>query len=252
MSENPINPNQLDAPRNDIEQALAQLVPRAPTVDRDQLMYQAGWAAATASQADSLAVASRQVTWLWPASTGVMVAATLALALMLVNRPPSGTPPVAGALSQKQVPSPGQDSLPVPTEQIPLLQPSAVSPAMPSLAEAIPHETPSLPLLVVSLPRWIFAPATESALPRENYLTMRAVALERGIDAWPVRRPAVHFSSEIDLPPRPPLTARELLKDLQLPKKTAPRVKRSSPKSETSPASNAPAKISLLPKESIV
>ena len=48
----------------------------ATSVDRDQLMYQAGWAAAEAN---------RKTTWLWPTTSGVLAASLLLLTGLLLR-----------------------------------------------------------------------------------------------------------------------------------------------------------------------
>ncbi len=47
-------------------------------IDRDELMYQAGWAAAEAA---------RKMRWLWPTTSGVLAASVLVLATFLLNGP---------------------------------------------------------------------------------------------------------------------------------------------------------------------
>jgi len=62
-------------------------------VDRDELMYEAGWAAAEAS---------RQKNWLWPATSVVLAASVLALAAFLVRGPEEPRTIVAAEVATPQ------------------------------------------------------------------------------------------------------------------------------------------------------
>lgn len=84
--------------------ALANLVPAAPAVNRDALMYRAGWAAAEAEAKDSAALgpttavhsmpqAAELGHWLWPSVSAVLAVATLTLGWLHVA--PRLEPPAA-------------------------------------------------------------------------------------------------------------------------------------------------------------
>jgi hypothetical protein len=87
-----MNPERLPELSSDLKSLaanLAALVPAAGNLQRDELMYRAGWeaCAAAAGSADATARAqaprARQLAWLWPMCTAglVLVAATLGIAL---------------------------------------------------------------------------------------------------------------------------------------------------------------------------
>jgi hypothetical protein len=62
---------------HDVERQLAALAPQALTLDRDALLYAAGYAAARRSRLSAV----------WPAATAVMTAATVLLALRGLDAP---------------------------------------------------------------------------------------------------------------------------------------------------------------------
>jgi hypothetical protein len=72
-----------------VQNKLANLSPKAPRIDRDQLMFKAGRAAERAAQlAGDLRVAGntgRDTYRFWPAATATMTAATILLAAMLFH-----------------------------------------------------------------------------------------------------------------------------------------------------------------------
>ena len=80
---------------------LAALAPSGGGVNRDELMYRAGWEACAATSPAVHSVRQRAARWLWPLSTAalVLVATTLGVALatrepavqiVYVEKPPSG------------------------------------------------------------------------------------------------------------------------------------------------------------------
>jgi hypothetical protein len=93
-----------------LEATLGRLAIRSASIDRDELMYQSGWAAATDSLASEAAVAGsgmpagRVQTWVWPVTAMLTSAATIMLAVLLVIQ--SNNPPVS--TNNQQVAS-GQD-----------------------------------------------------------------------------------------------------------------------------------------------
>jgi hypothetical protein len=83
-----MNPNPLD-----VERQLAALVPLALDIDRDALLYSAGYAAARRSRLSAL----------WPVATAVMTAATVLLALRGTAAPTAK--PQAAATIAKTAPT---------------------------------------------------------------------------------------------------------------------------------------------------
>ena len=75
-----------------LEASLARLTPEPATINRDELMYQSGWAAAMASlghEQDGVGLREtprRNPAWIWPVSSALVAAATLLLAVMLMNQ----------------------------------------------------------------------------------------------------------------------------------------------------------------------
>lgn len=71
-------------------------MPRESTLDRDELMFQSGWAAALASEnkTPAAAVASRS-RWAWPALTGTFATLSAALAIALFSPTASDGNPIA-------------------------------------------------------------------------------------------------------------------------------------------------------------
>jgi hypothetical protein len=66
-----------------LERQLRDLMPTAPRVDRDRLMFAAGQAAAEGPSIVSLQI-SRTRRWFWPATAAAMTAASVLLATMLI------------------------------------------------------------------------------------------------------------------------------------------------------------------------
>ena len=171
---------------DELEQALAGMVPTTPEIDRDALMYRAGYVAARGLAAE------RRTVRFWQGSTVLMTAASVALAITLWQRPsaepqpqfvkaPTVTPPVE-AVADHETPSSENSAAPV--------------------AQSSPQisQVPSIdPLLLAD--------------PSKNYLALRAVVLRRGVDAWPVEREA----SSTGVPaaaPTGPSTVRGLMEEL--------------------------------------
>lgn len=132
-----------------LEQTLGGFVPAAPRVDRDRLMFLAGQASAGPSVVGSRSVGGRS--WYWPASSAVLAATSLALAIALVTRP-APQPLIV------QVPAP--------------------APVQPS--EAVP--APVTPREPAPAPRqWALTAAQPAA--GESYVKSRELALRMGLDA---------------------------------------------------------------------
>ena len=81
MSEDLRNDHSLK-PGDDLEAALVKLQPRRSSINRDELLFRAGVAAAK-GDADARGLApSRKRSWLWPAATIVSLAATVLFAVL--------------------------------------------------------------------------------------------------------------------------------------------------------------------------
>jgi len=148
---------------NELEAALAELVPTAAAVDRDQLMYQAGWDAACA------ATAMKGRSHFWQATSGLMTAATIALAFVLAqqNSNRGAVAAVADRPSQDSV-----ESKPAVAEPDNVDNSVAIASPVASAAEAVS-------------PRRFAAPAWQFGDPATNYLALREVVLTRGVESWP-------------------------------------------------------------------
>lgn len=190
--------DQSQKPTDELEAALAALVPAAAAVDRDQMMYQAGWEAAR-----SVSAANRPGHF-WQITSGLMTAATIALAMTLVQR--GG---VNNAVAEA-TPRPQQGA--------------AESPLVAAVPEEVaggtPAETPAEGVAVAPA----VAPAAEAASPwrgawrfgdpASNYLALREVVLSRGVESWPAvyRDSSRTRTGPVD---RSPTTnARELLDEM--------------------------------------
>ena len=143
-----------------VEQTLASFVPAGPRLDRDRLMFLAGKASAAnqepaaRSEQPGATVhlpAQRRVRWFWPASTVVLAATSLVLLLALVDRP-SAPPQIV------------YRDRPVPTTAEERLDRPAVAP---------PDEG-----FIVRPALW-----QPPAIPQDNYVHTREVALRLGLDA---------------------------------------------------------------------
>lgn len=147
-------------PTDELEAALAALVPADAAVDRDQMMYQAGWEAARRVAAD------KRPGHFWQVTSGLMTAATIALAITLVQR---GAPNNAVA---EATPRPTQDA--------------AESPLLPAVPEEVPAEgVAAAPAAEAASPRRGTERAWRFGDPASNYLALREVVLSRGVESWP-------------------------------------------------------------------
>jgi hypothetical protein len=174
-----------------IEGRLARLVPAGARVDRDRLMYEAGMAAvsrvagepsvATASsEQPSRSLPGRRNVWVWRCATGMMTAASLMLAIMLVWQKQAFE---VAMEKQKLVP---------PVFQLAQQPPNA------ALQEGMRPD---------------FAAANRIALRQANngYLGIRYAALTRGVNE--IETEGRHLDS-VDSPSGPEQTQRDLLNEL--------------------------------------
>lgn len=185
-----------DPQLQNLEARLAERLVACPTtIDRDQLLYQAGWEAAEAKASRPLAA------WRWPTATGVMTAATVALVFLQLDsrqRLEGLEQQVAAVAVVEEVSEP--EFVPPPQSQ-PQSQPTL-------------QKRPAWPLLAA----WGLAP---EPVRRERGAALSAHwVLRDGIDPleeWDRTR-LVHTtqpndSSDEPFPTRRPATARELMKE---------------------------------------
>ncbi len=132
-----------------IEAALKTLRPVKVDLNRDELMYQAGYAAGVSSAAQG-----QRPQYLWKATTGLMTAATVALAFVLASdNGIEAQPTVAQAVESTD---------------------------MKDTVDPVPAQTIPPPVEVISKPSLLLL-----ADPSTNYLALRAAVLHRGVETWP-------------------------------------------------------------------
>lgn len=174
-----------------VEQALAGFAPSAPRLDRDRLMFLAGQASAEGRESG---IGSRKAdvyppsnvgARLWPAATAALAVTSLALLIALVARPAPqpqivylDRPPIAEASDATKQPA---------------------SPAARGSVAETALQGPASRLAAARLP----------AIPEDNYLRSRDVALRLGLDALGSGPGAVGDS-------RPAPTYRDLLETLSV------------------------------------
>ena len=142
-----------------VEQTLAALTPRPPQIDRDRLMFLAG---AASVQGSGFGVSKARGAWTWPAATAALAATSLALAIALVVR--TNAPP----------------------QVVYVDRPAPAAPSMRPQVAIQPERSPNLPATVtdaVVAPRPAARSAQAPAVPADNYLRSREVALRMGLDA---------------------------------------------------------------------
>ena len=141
-----------------LEAALSALAPAKSRVDRDELMFRAGAAAAESSGLPERRSKSRHAAWLWPLSTAAstLVAATLGV--------------VYGGSSAVRIVERPVDRIVERIVEVPVYVGAHVADRSPSAAVS------SLPR---ALPQW-----TSSVGPMSgSYLLLRDTALARGVDS---------------------------------------------------------------------
>lgn len=173
------NQDRLSPADQKIESQLASFTPAAPAIDRDRLMFAAGWQAAMASLERT---PQRGVgRYGWPAATALATAASVMLAVMLVREPPQ-----LGSVAQHE------ETIEVEVE------PAAPVPEPKAMVETQLMTSPS------PLP-W---PFRSVSLAGDNYLAVRSAVLEVGVSSLRSTGPV---SSSSDDTVRPPATMRSLL-----------------------------------------
>lgn len=176
--------NRLNAADQQVESLLASFVPAAPAVDRDRLMFEAGWQAALASLENLPARQSKLSRYAWPAATALATAASVMLAVMLV-RQPEQVENVAQMAPREEVQEVTVDPAP------PTPEPEAIDEAR------LVASPPALP--------W---PFRSVSLAGDNYLAVRSAVLETGLSAL---RPSEPTMTSSDDTVRPPVTMRSLM-----------------------------------------
>jgi hypothetical protein len=107
---------------------LAGLLPASGALNRDELMYRAGWAACEAASAAVIATTSSRrrmaMAWLWPLTTAGLLLLSAALGIALATREPElivvtkvTTPESATGAKQKEPAPVAPATLPVPDER---------------------------------------------------------------------------------------------------------------------------------------
>lgn len=174
--------DRLSAADQQVESLLQSLVPAAPAIDRDRLMFEAGWQAALASLERAPRTSAHR--YGWPAATALATAASVMLAVMLVREP-------------QQVESVAQ------TAQREEIETVEVDPAPPTPdAEAL--DEPRLVRSPSPLP-W---PFRNVSLGGDTYLAVRSAVLETGVSSLRSPEPTMSSSGETI---RPPATMRNLM-----------------------------------------
>lgn len=154
---------------DEIESLLCSFEPNALHVDRDALMYRAGYAAACGPAARGSHVR------LWQSTTAVMTAATVALAVMLARDETRSAPAVA------EVDVPVHPERSVDEQQVVVAAAPSPAPPVEQNDEQQARKRQSSPLLLAD--------------PSSNYLALRAAVLHRGVETWPTdyREPAIDY-----------------------------------------------------------
>src|SRR5262249_17280019 len=144
MSSEPLDGSQ---GASSIAQILATFSPAALQIDRDRLMFLAGQ---TSMKAPDAVCPKPAAQWFWPASTAVLAATSLALALRLLVQPTAG-PEIVFVERPAAIDTPLQKNE------------KATNAAMASASASTSK--------------------ADSSLPTDNYLRTREVALRMGLDA---------------------------------------------------------------------
>ncbi|WP_442482763.1 hypothetical protein [Aeoliella sp. SH292] len=168
-----------------IEKALAKFAPAPMAIDRDELMYRAGFNAARDYDISKTATPQHALR-IWQSTTALATAASIAMAFALWQQPsPQQLPQMVAA----PVTEPEQlvDSEPAS---------STVSPVLANESSRPPRIDPLL-----------------LADPTNNYFALRATILERGVDAWPGEH-RTYSELPSDSGTRRPPTVRRLMEEM--------------------------------------
>jgi hypothetical protein len=181
--EQPDEREELSAELAALERGLAALTPAAIHCNRDRLMFDAGFAAA-AARAPALPPPRFWSARIWPMMTVVSTAASITLAILLIQQPPTDAPGVAIR----------------PQVIVDAVVPSPVHAQLVSAA-------PAAGTWPAFLPAWL-APVP----PTSGYLARRNAVLVLGPAALEGENTRLSASGNGNGPPRP-TTARELLEE---------------------------------------
>ncbi|MEX0938439.1 MAG: hypothetical protein WDZ59_11315 [Pirellulales bacterium] len=167
-------PYEIPGQLNELERQLAALSPRASRLNRDQLMYLAGRAAAE-NDLGTGGVAA----WVWPSATGVMTAVSVLLAMMLVLGNRSGVAmrdmPERGAQTVRDSSAASQDNA-IAKVNSPRQSPieSTAEPPAPPVADDLPDST-------LARGGYLAFPSVRAS--EAGYIHLRNVALRMGTEA---------------------------------------------------------------------
>lgn len=164
---------------NEIEQALASLKPKQSGIDRDRLLYLSG----QASVAHPASVSSRSPR-IWKLTTMLSTTAAVVLGFLLAVR---AEPEVVREIQYVEIDRPQNDLHPL-------------------LTDTVPRENPQD---FASDHSW-----NNEFYSEPNYLQLRTVALERGVDAFASLGPDRSESFQNSSPNRPTMSYRSGLQDL--------------------------------------
>jgi hypothetical protein len=172
---------------DEIEKVLAEFAPAPMAIDRDELMYRAGFNAARGYDTSRAAApALPHALRIWQSTTALATAASIALAFALWQQPsPQQLPQMVGA---------------------PIAEPE-------QLVDSEPASSATTPVLASETSRPPRIDPLLLADPTNNYFALRATILERGVDAWPVQH---RTYSELpgDSGTRRPPTVRRLMEEM--------------------------------------
>ncbi len=183
--------DRLSALDQQVEARLQNFVPSAPAIDRDRLMFDAGWQAALVS----LEAAPRRgaVRFGWPAATALATAASVMLAVMLVRQ---STPVESVATAHREEVAP---------EQIATASTVPTVDANDEATELPPTTSPQLP--------WPY----RLPVGGDNYLAVRSAVLSGGVN---MLRSTGYSTTSGETPEREPATMRNLLNEYLPPSET--------------------------------
>jgi hypothetical protein len=171
---------------DEIEKRLAEFASAPLAIDRDELLYRAGFNAAARGYDISKTATPHRTLRIWQSATALATAASVALAFALWQQPsPQQLPQMVGA----------PDAHP---EHLVESEPASSS-ITPVLASESTRQGRIDPLLLAD--------------PTNNYFALRATILQRGVDAWPVEH-RTYTASPGDSDRRRPPTVRRLMEEM--------------------------------------
>ncbi len=152
-----------------LEADLAALAPATSKLNRDELMYRAGWAAGAAAGASPIALTPGNrrggYAWLWPLTTGALVLVAATLGIVLVARQPG--------VEVVYMERPGNRSIETEKERV-----TAGAPTTPVRDDRVASAKERLALRLAVIDR----PPTRFG---NDYLSLRERVLAFGVDVLP-------------------------------------------------------------------